>query len=81
MFAGGVRIRTPVVFLIYSSCSCLCHIYSWFLSMSWVLSLSILLSVCRVYIYVRLNIYYVELPVILYLVSPLQCLVYHMLSK
>ena len=29
--------------------------------MSWVLSLSILLSICRVYIYVRLNIYYVEL--------------------
>ena len=25
--------------------------------MSWVLSLSILLSICRVYIYVRLNIY------------------------
>ena len=29
----------------YSSCSCLGHIYSWFLPMSWVLDLSILLSI------------------------------------
>ena len=28
MFAGGVRCHTSVVFLIYSSSSCLCHIYS-----------------------------------------------------
>ena len=50
----GVKFYTSVVFLKYSSCSGLCHIYSWFLSMWWVLSLSILLSICRVYIYVRL---------------------------
>ena len=50
----GVKFYTSVVFLKYSSCSGLCHIYSWFLIMSWVLSLSILLSICRVYIYVRL---------------------------
>ena len=40
-------------FCYYSSCSCLCHIYSWFLPMSWVLDLSILLSIF-VCIYVRL---------------------------
>ena len=51
MFAGGVRFHTAVVFLVCSSCSCLCHIYSWFLPMSWVLDLSILLSICRAYIY------------------------------
>ena len=28
-----------------TSCSCLCHIHSWFLPMSWVLDLSILLSI------------------------------------
>ena len=45
--------------------------------MSWVLSLSILLSICRVYIYVRLNIYYVELPVILYLL----CIVWYQVLR
>ena len=51
MFAGGVRCHTSVVFFIQSSsCSCLCHVYSWFLPMSWVLGLSILLSICCVYI-------------------------------
>ena len=81
MFTGVVKFYTSVVFFKkYSSCSGLYHIYSWFLSMWRVLSLSILLSICRVYIYVRLNIYYVELSTC-YFVSPLQCLVYHMLSK
>ena len=55
MFAGGVRFHTAVSCLFKeSSCSCLCHIYSWFLPMWLVLALSILLSFCRVYIYVRL---------------------------
>ena len=40
--------------------------------MSWVLSLSILSSICRVYIYVRLNIYYVERRTC-YFVSPFAC--------
>ena len=55
MFAGGVRFHTYVVFLIQSvvSCSCLCHIYSWFLPMSWILGLSILLSIYCVYTYSR----------------------------
>ena len=39
----------------YSSCSCLCHIYSWFLLRSWVSDLSISLSICREYIYVWLD--------------------------
>ena len=42
------------IFNTASSCSCLCHIYSWFLPMSWILDLSILLSICRAYIYARL---------------------------
>ena len=42
MFTGGVKVYTSVVF--NSSCSGLCYIYSWFLSMWWVLSLSILFT-------------------------------------
>ena len=43
-----------LLYFLYGSCSCLCHIYSWFLPMLWVLGLSILLSICCVYMYVRL---------------------------
>ena len=74
-FTGGcVRFHTSLYFK-YSSCSCLCHIYSWFLPMSWILDLSIFLSVVCIYICLA---DYAELPVLLYL---LQCWVYHMLSK
>ena len=45
--------------------------------MSWILDLSIVLSICRAYIH-TCSAGYAELPVLLY---PLQCLVYHMLSK
>ena len=48
----GSQDSIPQLHFLYSSLSCLCHIYSWFLPMSWVLGLSILLSICRVYIYV-----------------------------
>ena len=47
----GSQDSIPQLHFLYSSLSCLCHIYSWFLPMSWVLGLSILLSICRVYIY------------------------------
>ena len=46
-----VEDSTHLLYFEYSSCSCLCHIYSWFLPMWWVLGLSILLSICREYIY------------------------------
>ena len=66
MFTGGVKFYTSVVFKKKkrkkkkkgnSSCSGLCRIYSWFLSMWWVLSL-------EYFVYTRYHTYVCEMNLV-----------------